>query len=223
MIAADGASQDRIRAMARPQRAAANAAGEETRARLVDAALATLAEVGIAGTSSRAIARRADVNQALVFYHFGSFEGLLAAAARADSERRAARYADRLAEVTTLPQLVEVARELHAIEREEGSVKVLAQLLAGASTTPELSNDLRAAFDPWIEPVQNAVARALESTPLGQLIPTREAAITITSLFVGIELVADLDDATGPEKLLEFLGALASLAAGILANLPKPS
>lgn len=208
-------------AMARAMRPAANAAGEETRARLVDATLATLAEVGIAGTSSRVIARKAGVNQALVFYHFGSFEGLVAAAARADSERRAARYADRLAEVTTLAQLVDVARELHAIEREAGSVKVLAQLLAGASTTPELSKDLRAAFDPWIEPVEKAVARALAGTALGQLIPTREAAITITSLFVGIELVADLDEETGPEKLLEFLGAVATLAASVLPALPN--
>ncbi|MEZ5408946.1 MAG: TetR family transcriptional regulator [Acidimicrobiales bacterium] len=198
--------------MARTTRPAANAAGEETRTRLLEATLTTLAELGLAKASSRAIARQAGVNQALIFYHFGSYEGLVTAAARLDSERRAARYADRLADVHTLPELVAVARELHTLEREMGSLKVLAQLMAGASTTPDLYSDLQGAFAPWIDLVEAAVARALDTTPFGALIPSREAAITIASLFVGIELVADLDPATGVDRLLDFLTDAATLA-----------
>lgn len=209
--------------MARTTRPAANAAGEETRTRLLEATLTTLAELGLAKASTRAIARQAGVNQALIFYHFGSYEGLVTAAARLDSERRAARYADRLADVATLPELVAVARELHTLEREMGSLKVLAQLMAGATTTPELYTDLQGAFAPWIDLVQAAVARALATTPLGALIPSREAAITIASLFVGIELVADLDPATGVERLLDFLTDAATLASRFAVSSTPPS
>src|ERR671919_781582 len=52
---------------------------EETRARIVTAALQALRADGIAGISARAIARHGGFNQALIFYHFGSLEGLLVA------------------------------------------------------------------------------------------------------------------------------------------------
>jgi AcrR family transcriptional regulator len=202
--------------MVRSSRSAGNAAGEETRARLVEAALGALREVGIVGASSRVVARRAGVNQALIFYHFGSYEGLVAAAARIDSERRAAAYAQRLAEVETLAQLVEVARELHAVERRTGSIKVLAQLLAAASTAPELKAELHAALGPWLELVGDALQRALAPTPFGPLVSDRDAALTIASLFVGIELVAELGDPGGPDQLLDFLGNLAAVAASFV-------
>src|SRR5438093_1369574 len=53
---------------------------EETRAALVAAALETLKTEGFRGTTARAIAGRAGVNQALVFYHFGGVDELLLAA-----------------------------------------------------------------------------------------------------------------------------------------------
>ena len=210
--------------MPRATRHALNAAGEETRQRLLEATLATMAELGWAGASSRAIAGRASVNQALIFYHFGSYEGLVAAAAQLDSERRATRYADRLSGVTSLADLVEMARELHRLERESGSLRVLAQLLAGASGSPELNASLGAAFAPWVELVQTAVERALAGTPFAAVVPSREAAITIASLFVGMELVADLDPVSGADKVLDFLTHAATIVASFVApSAPGPA
>ncbi len=57
-----------------------SAAGADTRTKLLEGALRTLAEQGIAKTSARSVAAAAGVNQALVFYHFGSVDELLAAA-----------------------------------------------------------------------------------------------------------------------------------------------
>jgi AcrR family transcriptional regulator len=48
-----------------------------TSERIVDAASAILREEGVAGISTRRIASRAGVNQALVHYHFGSIENLM--------------------------------------------------------------------------------------------------------------------------------------------------
>ena len=44
---------------------------------ILTATLETLRDEGFAGATSRAIARRAGCNQALIFYHFGSLESLL--------------------------------------------------------------------------------------------------------------------------------------------------
>ena len=73
------------------------AGAEATRARIVDAALQALRDEGIAGISARGIARHGGFNQALIFYHFGSVEGLLVAVAQSESERRSALYAPALA------------------------------------------------------------------------------------------------------------------------------
>jgi AcrR family transcriptional regulator len=59
---------------------AARATGAATRAALVDATLACLAERGPTGTTSRAIAGRAGANLAAITYHFGSKEALVAEA-----------------------------------------------------------------------------------------------------------------------------------------------
>ena len=67
-----------------PRRAATSGRRQEqsteTRAALVAGAIEALREVGFAGASAREIAGRADCNQGLVFYHFGSVTELLLAA-----------------------------------------------------------------------------------------------------------------------------------------------
>jgi len=54
-------------------------AGEATRAALLDAAEELLISKGVVGITTRQVADRAGVNQALVHYHFGTIEQLLLA------------------------------------------------------------------------------------------------------------------------------------------------
>jgi len=51
-----------------------------TRRRLLDATMQTIREQGMAKLSARTIAATGSVNQALVFYHFGTVDGLVAEA-----------------------------------------------------------------------------------------------------------------------------------------------
>lgn len=55
-------------------------AGDATRRALLDAAEELLISKGVAGITTRKVADRAGVNQALVHYHFGTIEELLLAA-----------------------------------------------------------------------------------------------------------------------------------------------
>jgi AcrR family transcriptional regulator len=89
---------------------------------------------GITGASARAIARVGSFNQALIFYHFGSIEGLLVTVAKVEGEQRALRYKGAFETVTNLKELISVARAVHVEEQAQGTINLLTQLLAGAAS-----------------------------------------------------------------------------------------
>lgn len=177
----------------RPARSTAQLHGDETRAKIIAACIETLNVEGITGTSARAIARVGDFNQALIFYHFGSVEGLLITASAVEGEQRANRYREAFENVTTLQELISVARQVHHQEQSEGSVNVLTQMLAGAASAPELQQGILEATQPWMVLVEAAVARVLDGSSLLSLVPTTDIAFAISSLFLGIELLTGLD------------------------------
>jgi len=186
---------------------------------MVEAALAALHEDGILGASARSIARRGGFNQALIFYHFSSVHELLLAAVDELSARRCERYERRLAQVSTLRELVAVAGELHAEDLDDGHITVLSQMLAAAATNPELRRPMAERFQPWIDIVERALVRVLEATPYAGLLPVHDLALAVTGEFIGIELLLNLsDDETdpaGPRVFRTF-----ELLAGVLEALP---
>jgi AcrR family transcriptional regulator len=184
---------------------------EDTRARLIDGALDAIRRHGIAGTSARTIAAAAGVNQALVFYHFGTVHDLLKAASLAAAEARVAAFGDRLAAVTSLPELLAVGRELHAEERTLGNVQVLAQMLAGAQTDPQLAEATAGALRLWFAPVEQALARLLAGSPLAELLDTAGLARAASAAFIGLELFEGVDP-DGAAAALDAVERLAILA-----------
>ena len=183
---------------------------DATKAKLLTGALRTLIEHGIAGTSARTIAAAAGVNQALIFYHFGSVDDLLATACRHAAEERVALYRDRLARVTSLSELLDLARELHVEEKSAGYLAVLGQLLAGAQTQPRLAPATAAGLSSWTEELELVLARVLAGSPLGEFVDGGGLAKAIAAGFVGLELYEGVD-AEGAERALDALGQLAAL------------
>jgi putative endopeptidase len=192
----------------------------DTRTRIVEAALATLREEGIAGVSARAVARRGGFNQALIFYHFGSVEGLLVAVARGESERRSVLYAAALRDVTSLAELVAVARRLHDEEFKAGTVAALTQMLAGAVGSDELARGIRDALQPWTALVGDTIARLLEGTPYAGLLPRADLTAALAALFLGIELYTGLDPDAATGSLFTTMGSVAALIDGLLTLAP---
>ena len=191
--------------------------GEETRSKIIAAAVDTLNHEGIVGTSARAIARRGEFNQALIFYHFGSVEGLLAAAAMSEGKRRAGIYADRFGKITTLAELVSVAREVHENEQREGSVNVLTQMLAGSSSSPGLRAAIFDGIRPWLALVEDAVARVVGDSSVGTLVSMHDAAFAISSLFLGFELMTAADpDGVKASVLFDSIERVASVVEVLL-------
>jgi AcrR family transcriptional regulator len=182
--------------------------------RLVEAALTVVARDGFAAASARTIASEADANQALVFYHHGSVDALLAEGSRRVSRRRAERYAARLATVTSFGELATVARALHDEERETPDVVVLTQLLAGGRGRPLITAALRENFELLVAPVEAAITRLVAGSVLDGVLAVPELARTVAGGFLGLELldgvVTDVD--RGPFDAIDALAALVDLA-----------
>ncbi len=197
----------------------------DTRRRIVDATIETIKHEGIVGTSARAIARRGDLNQALIFYHFGSVEEVLFAAIQETSRLRIERYRERLTGVTSFPDLVEIAADLHREDMEEGNLTILTQLMAGAAGNPEFGPRVRDAFDPWIHVVVDALRDVLGGSTYERLVPLEDLGYAVSALFLGVELLAHLDpDRTGNEALFASMGTLAEAVQVMLTTgeVPEP-
>lgn len=182
-----------------------------TRDKLIAGALAAIRTHGIAGTSARSIAAEAGVNQALVFYHFGTVEDLLSAACRAGSEERVAAYRDSFASVRTLRELLDVGRDLHAREKEHGNVAVLAQLMAAAQSAPGLATPVAECLAVWSAEIETVLRRVLASSPLADLADPAGLSRAVSAAFIGLELYEGVDP-EGAESAFATLEHLAVLA-----------
>ncbi|MCX4716055.1 TetR/AcrR family transcriptional regulator [Streptomyces virginiae] len=188
-----------------------------TKEKLLEGALRTLAEQGVAKASARTVAATAGVGQGLIFYHFGSVDELLAAACRYGAEQRVARYRDRLAALGSLAELLEFARAMHEEERAAGNVALLGQLLAAGQTSPVLAAATADGLGLWIEELEKVLTRLLAATPLeGYADPAGLARATAAS-FIGIELYEGVDPQGAGSALaaLEQLAGLATMLEGL--------
>ncbi len=197
-----------------PAARAKRRSGARTRELLMEATITTLREHGVSGTSARSVAATAEVNQALIFYHFGDMVGLLGQACQQATEQRVAHYREEFATVGSLQELLEVGRRLHERERAEGNVAVLAQLLGAAQTDPALAGVTADALNLWVAEIEAVLARLFQGSPLAPVIDPAGLARAVAAAFVGLELYEGVDAAGAGSALdaLDQLGALLNLA-----------
>jgi AcrR family transcriptional regulator len=183
---------------------------QATRTRLEHAALASLREDGVAGLSARTIARRADANQALVFYHYGTVTALVAAAALDSVTTAVDRYRLQFDAAGSFAELLAVGRALHESERAAGNVAVMAQLTAAAQTDPVVAETARRCLDSWADALEPTVRRLLRTTPLDGLVDHHGLTRAVSASFLGMELYEGVDPAAAAAALvsLEQLGAV---------------
>ena len=187
----------------------------QTRRRLVDATMQTIREQGVAKLSARTVAATGGVNQALVFYHFGSVDGLVAQACRIATSERVDRYRDDLGAVTTFGGLLDVAGRVRADEREAGNVTVLAQVLAASHGNPDLATAAGEAIALWTDAVRPTLRRLLATSPVGELFDADVLTDLAASAFVGIELMEPTRAAVPVEDPLAQLRPVAELLDGL--------
>lgn len=190
--------------------------GRATRRRIVDAALRTLKRDGYAGASARAIARTGRFNPALIFYHFGSVHDLLLAAVDETSRVRMNRYEKLLADVTTLPDLMRSAAALYREDLKSGHITVVAEMIAGASSVPELGPEIVERIQPWIALTEEVIERVLRGTILEPLARPADLAFAVVALYLGLELLTHLEgDPARAEPIFALAAQVAALVSGV--------
>jgi AcrR family transcriptional regulator len=202
----------------------------DTRDALIAAAIATLRESGFAAASARRIAAKADCNQALIFYHFGSVPDLLMAALEEVSARRMAAYRELLDRTGTLGELIDGARTVFETDLDSGNVTVLAEMISGSHSVPGLGERVSACLAPWRSFAETAVRDVLASSPFGSLAPAGEIAHGVVAGLLGLEMLASLDgDRAGAVALFDRARVIADVLdrlrplAGLLNLSPGPA
>lgn len=203
----------------RSRRGPSRRPSDGTRERLVGAALQTLISQGFAGTTARAIARTGNLNQALIFYHFGGVDRLLLAALDATSRARLERYRNATRDVTRVSDLVDVVASLYEEDVASGHVSAVQEMVAGGSSVPGLRKEVVARMEPWVAFAEEVLDRVLGGTVVERLLPIRELAFAAVALYFGIETLTNLDgDRTKAEALFATGRRLVRLAEAALQS-----
>jgi AcrR family transcriptional regulator len=121
------------------------------RERILEAALEVMKAEGYAGTTLAKVAARAGESKALVAYHYGSKQGLVAAVARAVAEEITAEVLGQLGEVTGVESVV--ANTVAGVERVlDGDVRVgriYFDLAAVSVVDPEVRRTIAEINEGW--------------------------------------------------------------------------
>jgi AcrR family transcriptional regulator len=180
----------------------ASSGATDTRQALIQAAIDSLRADGYGGASARTIAARAGCNQGLVFYHFGSVANLLLAALDEVSARRLKQYQAALDGVESPEELVGVAAAIFREDLDEGYVTVLAEMIAGASSTPGLGPEVAKRIKPWRAFATRAISEVLADTAFDGVVPGENLGHAVVALYLGLELLAHLDGDRKPAAAL---------------------
>lgn len=189
---------------------------QDTRQRIVDAALDTLKHEGFTGASARVIAERGSFTQALIFYHFGTVNHLLLAALDETSARRLAAYQTAVEQAKTLPELLQTAARLYREDLAAGHITVLNELIGACLAYPELRPEIAARVQPWVGFAEDVIQRTLADGPLAELIPNRDAAFATVALYLGMQMLTHLN---GDNTATDSLFATGERVAALLTTL----
>jgi len=190
-----------------------------TKLEIVQASLETLKTAGFHGASAREIARAGGFNQALIFYHFGSVRNALLASLDLVSAQRMDAYRPAFESARTIPELAALAREIYAADLEQGYVTVLGELVAGGVSDRELGREVVARIEPWIAMVEDKLEQLVAGSVLAAIVPPRDVAFAIVALYLGLDMLSQLEgDQAAAESLLDLGIRYAPLAGAFLPS-----
>ena len=187
------------------------ARGEATRLRILDAARDMLVERGYGGTSTRAVAERADIQLSLVHYHFGGKQQLLAAVLERQDEELLERQRGLYGQPGPLSEKWRIACRFLDDDVRSGYVRVLWELWTAGLADPELAARWRSTMAGWREMLTSVFAEWAEENELDLPAPPAVLASLVANIFEGIEieLLAGVPESDAPHhEALEWIGEM---------------
>jgi AcrR family transcriptional regulator len=156
--------------------------GSDRREAILDAAIAVIARRGVRGFRVEQVAEQAGVAVSLLYYYFGSRNGLVRATLDHANER-AATTTVRAASGRTTVEATLLA-EFDADARDQSVV--WGEVLASAVFEPELQDQLHDASTTWSELVAATIAAGIEDGSIPDSVDARAGAERLTALVDGL-------------------------------------
>lgn len=161
---------------------------EETVARLLDASIATIVEVGYARASAAVITKRADVSVGALFRHFETMGDFMAATAYEVLRRQLESFTKRVAEIPADGPALEAVLEILRDITGNPTNAVMYELMIAARTDEKLRATLQHVLTEYGAKIFEA-ARALPGTENVPQQTLATLAATLTNTFDGAAIV----------------------------------
>jgi AcrR family transcriptional regulator len=184
---------------------------EETVARLLDASIDTIIEVGYARASAAVIAKRAEVSDGALFRHFPTMGDFMAATAHEVMRRQLGLFSKLVAEIPADRPALEAAVTVHWKVTANATNTVLVELLVAARTDEKLRATLQEVLAEYAVNI-GEIAKALPGA--GQF--SEETLGAVVAIVTNALNFAAIVRAVLPQPELEAqqLGLLRSLLSG---------
>ena len=186
------------------------ASGDVTRRRLLTAAASLIVERGWAAVTTRSVADRAGVNQALVHYHFGSIDNLRRESVLAEIGPAIGELVDELLDDRPLPESIHKGMGL--IDRFDLGTDtgvLMAEALLQATRDPSVAQDMAGVMGSWAEMLGPRLAVAQERGVVRRDIAAAQLTPVLAAFLDGflIQRMADpgLDTSRTADTLIQLL------------------
>ena len=161
---------------------------EATVARLLDASIATIVEVGYARASAGVITKRAQLSEGALFRHFETMGDFMAATAREALRRQLDLFTKRVAEIAAEAPALEAVLTILRDVTGNSTHAVLYELMIAARTDEKLRDTLQDVLAEYSAKINDA-ARALPNTDEIPEGPFATLVAMITNIFEGAAIV----------------------------------
>jgi AcrR family transcriptional regulator len=183
---------------------ATRTSSSNTRERVLDACVTTLATRGFSRTTARAVAATGGFAPGVIYYHFDNLDDLFVATAQYTSAERLARYQERTAGVTGAVALLGRLRELYQEDQSNGHVAAVQELVAAAVSSPRLAEQVRELRGMWQAIAEDLIRGQIRGQLFEPLVPVREVAAAAVAAYLGLEMLSHLHaDQITPDALFD--------------------
>lgn len=161
---------------------------EATVARLLDASIATIADVGYGRASAAVITKRAGVSVGALFRHFDTMGDFMAATAHEVLRRQLDTFTKQVADIPTDQHALEAALQILRQETLNSTNAVLYELMIAARTDDKLRNTLQEVLEQYRAKILDIalVVLGAEGFP-AEIIPVIVA--TLMNIFVSAAVI----------------------------------
>lgn len=185
----------------------------DVRQRLIDAAISVAGSDGFAQTSARAVATSCGVAPGVIYYHFGSMDGLLVAAHDALTVRRLERIRSAMTGGDRGDWVERLARVIEdELSHPDGGAAI--ELTIGATASVELTEAVRRNTDLSIALVTELAEEILGESPIGHIVPPAAIAEVAAAAFFGAEVMAQVGRPIDIRRVTAPLGVLLAAVDG---------